>query len=104
MHPADEYAQLKSTIRALEARAEALREGFLRQGTTLRSNQVEIVVRRQLRRSFQKDRLPPHILNDPQYWEERASPVVTIRDLTKAAPGPSRAATEAGPQLLEPFD
>ncbi|NJS40598.1 MAG: hypothetical protein HC783_18165 [Rhodobacteraceae bacterium] len=81
MDPVDEFARLKAEIKRLQDRAEALREGFLRPGARLRSNQFEISVKRMRRRVFQKERLPEGILADPRYWEERESEVVTCRAL-----------------------
>lgn len=81
MDPVDEYARLKTEVRRLQDRLEALREGFLRPGARLRSNQYEVQVRRQKRRVFLKDRLPPEVLADPRLWEERENEVVTFREL-----------------------
>ena len=84
MDPVDTYARLKSDIRALEDQAADLRASFLRPGARLRSNQFEVVIRQQTRRSFQKDLLPPNVLNDPKYWSETAIDVVTLRPLSIA--------------------
>jgi len=81
MNPVDEYARLKDEIKGLEARALALRDGFLQPDARLRSNQFEVVIKRQHRRSFNKDLLPPDILNNPRYWTETSNPVVTVRRL-----------------------
>jgi hypothetical protein len=82
MNPVDEYARLKDDIRRLQDRAEALRAGFRQPGARLRSNRYEITVRRQKRRVFNKDRLPPQMLDDPRYWEERESEVVLCREIS----------------------
>jgi hypothetical protein len=71
MDPVDEFAQLKAEIRRLQDRADALRDGFLRPGARLRSNRIEITIKRQKRRLFVRDRLPEAILADPRYWDER---------------------------------
>ena len=81
MDPVDAYAKLKSDIRVLEDQAAALREGFLRPGARLRSNQHEVVIRQQSRRVFQKDLLPVVVLNDPRYWLETTSAIVTVRPM-----------------------
>lgn len=85
MDPVDEFAWLKSEVRRLQDRLEVLREGFLKPGARLRSNQYEVQVRRQRRRVFLKDHLPPEILSDPRFWEERESEVVTYRALGRWA-------------------
>ena len=79
MDPVDEYARLKTEIKRMQDRLEVLREAFLRPDARLRSNQYEVQVRRQKRRVFLKDRLPPEVLADPRYWEERENEVVTFR-------------------------
>lgn len=85
MDPVDEFARLKAEIRRLQDRADALRDVFLRPGARLRSNRFEITVKRARRRVFNKDRLPQAVLEDPRYWEERESEVVTCRPLSSAA-------------------
>lgn len=86
MDPIDEYAGLKAEIRRLQDRAEVLRAGFLRPGARLRSNRFEVTVRRAKRRVFDKDRLPPEVLADPRYWDERESEIVTCREITPSGP------------------
>lgn len=81
MDPVEEFARVKAQIKTPEDRAAILRAGFLSSGTRLRSNQHEVVVRRQSRRVFQKDLLPPAILDDPRYWSEIISETVSIRSL-----------------------
>ena len=77
MHPVDEYAQLKSEIKRLQTRANELRDGFL-SGEVLQSNVFIIEVREQARRILLRDCLPDEILQDPQYWEIRRSPIVRV--------------------------
>lgn len=98
MDPVEEYAQLKQQISHLQARADQLRDGFLQPGARLRSNQTEIIVRMQLRRLFLKDKLPAEILRNPAYWEQRHSPIVTLRQLA------ARSAQDEDLQLTEPFE
>lgn len=99
MDPVEEYAQLKQQITRLQARADQLRDGFLQPGARLCSNQTEIIVRMQVRRLFMKDRLPPDILRNPAYWEERQSSIVTTRPLGPAL----RDDSDDDLQLTEPF-
>ncbi len=101
MDPVEEYAQLKQQITRLQARADQLRDGFLQPGARLRSNQTEIVVRMQTRRLFLKDKLPADILRNPAYWEQRRSPLVTIRALGAAR---HDVPDDDDLQLTEPFD
>ena len=109
MEPVEEFVRLKDAIRALEDRAQALRASFLKPGARLRSNRHQVDVKHQTRRVFQKDRLPAAILNDPRYWEETASTVVSVREIGTPAPHrPSAPARQADNEpdlvLIEPFD
>ncbi|MEM1238064.1 MAG: hypothetical protein AAGI10_13935 [Pseudomonadota bacterium] len=79
MHPADEYARLKSEIRLLETRAKALRDRFVVGRAPRMSNAVEVVVENRRRRVFLRDRLPASILRNPAYWAEMDTPTVTLR-------------------------
>lgn len=81
MDPVDELASVRAEIARLKQREDELRAGFLLPGARLRSNQHEVVVRHGRRRVFVKDRLPKHILDDPAYWDERSSTVITLRAL-----------------------
>ena len=100
MDPVDHYARLKESIRGLEAEATALRETFLQPGARLRSNQFQVSVRYQTRRVFQKERLPTQILNDPKYWSEATSPIVSVQPLS----GPNAARRPSDePALIERF-
>ena len=81
MHPADEYAAIAAELRALKARQSRLRELMIADAGQRRSNQSEVVVQEKKRRVFVKDRLPPHIREDPAFWEVRVSPRVTVRSL-----------------------
>ena len=81
MDPVDEFARLKEEIRRLQDRADLLRAGFLAPGARLRSNRFEITIRHQRRRLFNKSLLPPEVLADPRYWEERETEVVTCREI-----------------------
>ena len=80
MHPADEYARLKSEIRVLEARAKALRDRFVLGRAPCVSNAVEVVVENRTRRVFLRDKLPREILADPSYWAEMPAQRVTFRE------------------------
>ncbi len=106
MHPVDEFAALRTSIRAMEARAAVLRQLFLDRGVPFRSNQHEVFVRHQTRRVFRKDRLPPEILANDLLWEEVSSPIVTVAIMTDAGTPPRvRKATflDEEPVLTEPF-
>lgn len=105
MDPVEEFVRLKQAIRLLEDRAAALRDGFLQPGARLRSNAHEILVRRQTRRVFQKDRLPAQILNDPSFWAESATTLVTVREIAGEAPRRAAPVLAGGDLVvIEPFD
>ena len=86
MDPVDEFARLRVEIRALEARAEALRAELLRPGAWLRSNLHEVVIKDQVRRTFQRDLLPPEVLWSAGYWKESRCQVVQVLELTDDGP------------------
>ena len=92
MDPIDEYADLRAEIRRLEERACLLRDQLLRPGARRRSNLHEVVIKEQVRKTLQKDLLPPEILHAPRFWKETRCQVVQVRDLT-----------DDGPHLLERF-
>ena len=51
---------------------------------------------------FQKDRLPPEVLNDPAFWAESTSPIVTVREI--AGNGATQGKRQPNDLLLiEPF-
>ena len=79
MHPADEFARLRREIKNLETRAKTLRKQFLEGGVSFESNAHVVTVRQQKRRVLVRDALPDFILKDPDFWEERTSPVVTVK-------------------------
>ena len=92
MDPVDELARLRAEIKRLEAREATLRAEMLRPGARLRSNMHEVVIKDQVRKTFQKDLLPPDILNAPRYWKETRCQTVLVRQLA-----------DVGPDLIEPF-
>ena len=99
MDPVEEFVRLKEEIRLLQTRADDLRDRFLQPGARLKSNRHEVVVRLQSRRHFLRDRLPPEVLGNPAYWEDRRSAIVTVRALD-SGPGAERGDTLC---LIEPF-
>ncbi|MEM1234037.1 MAG: hypothetical protein AAGH70_07905 [Pseudomonadota bacterium] len=100
MHPADEYARLKDQIKALEARAQALRTRFIRGDAPLASEAVEVRVSRHTRRVFMKDRLPDYILREPSLWEERSSHTVTYAAATPSSSAFNSSSNEADEDLI----
>ncbi len=105
MELVDEFAAVRAEIQRLETRAEALRQALLEPGVRLRSNRNEVVLRHSTRRSFQRDLLPPELLNAPRFWKESRLVTVSVRPL---APGDEADLfgdlAEEGPTLVEPFD
>lgn len=70
-HPADELAKLRSEIRRLKARENDLRKVLLHGTCGLQGDDHHVVMQKQRRRVFLKDRLPQHVLSDPDLWETR---------------------------------
>lgn len=81
MHPADEFAQITAEMAQLKARADELRQEFISDASRRRSNRHEVIVRTHYRRTFLREKLPPHILADDGLWEDGVSNVVTVREL-----------------------
>ena len=79
-------AEGAATLEALEARAEALRAELLRPDARLRSNLHEVVIKDQVRRTFQRDLLPPEVLWSARYWKESRCQVVQVLELTDDGP------------------
>ncbi|MGR3805314.1 hypothetical protein [Marinibacterium profundimaris] len=97
MHPADEFAEIRSQIARLEARSKALRAAFLSGAVPLTGKQAEIVVARRSQRTFQRSRLPEHILASPDLWGKREVVYVTARSLTEKPTGEVTSRVKAGP-------
>lgn len=78
--PADELAHVRDEIRALRAREVELRKCFTDDcdNGLYEGFEFDVVVRIQQRRVLNKDRLPAAILNDPQYFDTKFSPVVRV--------------------------
>ena len=78
--PADELAQVRDGIRALRAREVELRKCFTDEcdNGLYEGFEFNVVVRLQQRQVLNKDRLPAAILNDPQYFDTKLSPVVKV--------------------------
>ena len=80
MNPVDEFARIRAELKTMKAREQELRHSFLN-GGRLRSNAHEVVIKTQRRRVFLRERLPAPVLNDPNMWEERETPIVTVQAL-----------------------
>ena len=80
MDPVEEFARIKDQIKALKTREQELRQGFL-DGARRRSNAHEVTVKTQKRKVFLRDRLPPSVLQDPSFWEERETQIVSVKAL-----------------------
>lgn len=98
MHPVDEFAEIRTRIRALKAREAELRDRFLAGDVALESNRHRIELRTQMRRVFLRDRLPASVLANPDHWEHRPSQIVSVRDLVPEADDPDDIV------LVVPFD
>ena len=86
LSPADELAEIRAEIARLKAREAALRAQFLRDpdhGTLGRWSRVEVVESHS--RRFNAALLPPAILNDPRYREEKVVRTVKVVPVQFAA-------------------
>jgi hypothetical protein len=66
--PADELAVVRGEIRRLKERESFLNNGFLNDRFPKSGVDVVAEVKPQQRRTFLRDKLPDHILNDERYW------------------------------------
>ena len=83
--PADELAHVRDEIRALRAREVALRRCFTEECDSglYEGCEFDVEVRMEKRCVLNKSRLPAEILNDPQYFDVRYSPMVQVRPRTE---------------------
>ena len=77
---ADELAGIRSEINELKAREKMLSEVLLSDPDSHAGQRHEVVVKKQKRRVLLRDRLPAHILNNPNYWDEADVSEVTLRE------------------------
>ncbi len=89
-HPrniADELAGIRSEIYALKRRERILSEVVLSNPDSHAGQHHEVVIKKQKKRVLMRDRLPAHILKNPDYWDEREEPLVVLRerDMTDVA-------------------
>lgn len=84
---ADELGDIRALIRTLKAREEELRRRILdrRPNGDTSGARWTLSVRNGTRRSLDRTRLPPDILNDPRYWKETAAQTVVCRPLNEDA-------------------
>ncbi len=68
LHPADELAIIRQDIRRLKERETFLRNGFLNDKFARYGTHAIADVAPMRRRTFLKEKLPEHILNDERYW------------------------------------
>ena len=68
IHPADELAEIRSDIRRLQERENFLRRGFLNDSLPRLGSDAVAEVKPLKRRTFLRDKLPDHILNDESFW------------------------------------
>jgi hypothetical protein len=78
--PADELGHIRDEIRALRLREAQLRQCFTDDCDDGRFEgcDYDVVVQLHKRRVLNKSRLPAAILNNPRYFEEKSSPVVSV--------------------------
>ncbi len=78
--PADELGRVRNEIRMLRAREVELRKCFTQDcdDALFEGCDYDVEVKFQKRRVLAKDRLPREILNDPQYFDVKFTPVVRV--------------------------
>jgi len=94
--PADELGHMRNEIRLLRAREVELRKCFTQDcnDALFDGYDYDVEVRFQKRRVLAKDRLPREILNDPQYFDVKYTPVVRV--IQRKQPRPPLEVPHAG--------
>lgn len=79
--PADELAHVRDEIKTLRAREVELRRCFTEDcdNGLYEGCDFDVEVRMEKRCVLNKTRLPAEILNDPQYFDVRYSPIVRVK-------------------------
>lgn len=75
MSPADELGHIREELKRLKARETELRTEILETGDASGTDYT-IQIREQERRTLDKDKLPPEILEDPYYYKTSVSQIV----------------------------
>lgn len=104
IHPADELAMIRTDIRRLREREDYLRKGFLSLRLPTRGDDAVATVKILKQRKFCQEKLPQHMLDDPDLWETMVTRHVHI-DETKALAGriPAFIAHDMRDDVIERF-
>lgn len=78
-HPADQLADLRGQIKALKQQEKLLRDQFATGSLSCSGQTHAVEIRVSNSRVFMHDKLPEHILNDPQFWRTRTVKTVVSR-------------------------
>ena len=104
LHPVEELAQIRAEIRALQAREDELRAGFLSGRTPREGPSHRVSVTQQQTRVFDQTRLPEAILQNPRFYRDQISARVVLELATDEPNLPGfTPAWEDSTDLVEPF-
>lgn len=81
MHPADELAMIRTDIRRLREREDYLRKGFLTMRLPTHGVDAVATVKIVKNKRFCRDRLPNHLLDDPEMWETQVVRHVVVDEV-----------------------
>lgn len=81
LYPADELALIRAQKRRLEDRERQLKEGYLSGRLNPVGYEATVEIKTATQHRLLKDRLPPEIRDDPQYWERREVRSVVLRKI-----------------------
>jgi hypothetical protein len=81
MHPADELAMIRTDIRRLREREDFLRKGFLTMRLPTHGVDAVATVKIVKNKRFCRDKLPPHLLEDPEMWETQVVRHVVVDEV-----------------------
>jgi hypothetical protein len=81
IHPADELAMIRTDLCRLREREDFLNKGFLSMRLPTRGDEAVASVKILKERRFRENKLPQHLLDDPELWETKVTRHVLVDQL-----------------------
>lgn len=104
IHPADELAMIRTDLRRLRDREDFLSKGFLSLRLPTRGDEAVATVKILKERRFRQNKLPQHMLDDPELWETKVTRNVLVNQMkTLSGRMPTVLAHDIHEDVLERF-
>jgi hypothetical protein len=104
IHPADELAMISTDLRRLRDREDFLSKGFLSLRLPTRGDEAVATVKILKERRFRQNKLPQHMLDDPELWETKVTRHVLVNQMkTLSGQMPTLLAHDIHEDVLERF-